>query len=98
MVFLRLFLNIRRLHAAKIPGPFLASVTDLWRNWIMQRCSFPDDLNRLHGKYGKLVRLGPSYVSVADAAALPIIYGTSPILSKACLSKSGIDLDVLTLF
>ncbi|KAJ5776871.1 Cytochrome p450 family protein [Penicillium odoratum] len=49
-----------------IPGPLLASVSQLW----MAKESYGDSFHRtniaLHEKYGKLVRIGPNEVSVAD--------------------------------
>ncbi|KAI2784291.1 cytochrome P450 [Daldinia loculata] len=59
----------------KYPGPFLASLTDLWRFWDVygQR---PDITHRkLHAKYGDVVRLGPNSLSFADPKALKTIYG-----------------------
>ncbi|KAI8963195.1 cytochrome P450 [Daldinia sp. FL1419] len=59
----------------KYPGPFLASLTDLWRFWDVygQR---PDITHRkLHAKYGDIVRLGPNSLSFADPKALKTIYG-----------------------
>ncbi|KAI2468372.1 cytochrome P450 [Annulohypoxylon bovei var. microspora] len=59
----------------KYPGPFLASLTDLWRLWDVygQR---PDITHRrLHAKYGDVVRLGPNTLSFANPKALKSIYG-----------------------
>ncbi|KAI0888019.1 cytochrome P450 [Annulohypoxylon maeteangense] len=59
----------------KYPGPFLASLTDLWRLWDVygQR---PDITHRrLHAKYGDIVRLGPNTLSFANPKALKSIYG-----------------------
>lgn len=65
-----------------IPGPFLASFSDLWlfihyyrRQGLKER--------GLHMKYDSpLVRLGPNTVSVSDPDALKVIYGWKPILRK----------------
>lgn len=59
----------------KIPGPFLASLTDWWRFWDVygQR---PEVTHRaLHKKHGDVVRLGPNNLSFADPKALKTIYG-----------------------
>ncbi|KAI1078086.1 cytochrome P450 [Whalleya microplaca] len=59
----------------KYPGPFLASLTDWWRFWDVygQR---PDITHqKLHAKYGDVVRLGPNCLSFADPKALKSIYG-----------------------
>lgn len=65
-----------------IPGPFLASLTDLW---LFQHCfrgkSFRD--YELHRKYNSsLLRLGPNTISVADIEASRIIYGWKPVFKK----------------
>lgn len=60
---------------AQIPGPFIASISRLW----MVQQSDKGDMHRvmlnLHEKHGKLVRVGPKEVSVADLAAIKAIYG-----------------------
>ena len=65
-----------------IPGPFLASLSDLW---LFQHCargkSFRD--YELHRKYNSsLLRLGPNTISVADIEASRIIYGWKPVFKK----------------
>ncbi|KAI0142734.1 cytochrome P450 [Xylariaceae sp. FL1272] len=57
------------------PGPFLASLTDLWRLWQVRGCQFEVINRRLHEKYGDVVRLGPNCLSFADPKALKTIYG-----------------------
>lgn len=66
-----------------IPGPFLASLTDVWLFFhCILRKSNKDYL--LHEKYNSpLLRLGPNTVSVADPEAVRIIYGYKPVLQKA---------------
>lgn len=69
---------------SKIPGPFLASLSDLWLfvHYYRRRGLTEYDL---HLKYASpLVRLGPNTVSVSDPEALKIIYGWKPILRKVC--------------
>lgn len=59
----------------KYPGPFLASLTDWWRLWDVY-CQRPELTHqRLHAKYGDVVRLGPNMLSFADPKALKAIYG-----------------------
>ncbi|KAI8635632.1 cytochrome P450 [Xylariaceae sp. FL1651] len=59
----------------KYPGPFMASLTDLWRFWDVwgRRSEFTH--RSLHAKYGDVVRLGPNTLSFADPKALKTIYG-----------------------
>ncbi|RDL29798.1 uncharacterized protein BP5553_10663 [Venustampulla echinocandica] len=58
----------------KIPGPFLAKFTNLWRffdNWGGR----PELTHQLlHAKYGSAVRLGPDLVSLSDPALMRKIY------------------------
>ncbi|KAK4233588.1 putative cytochrome P450 oxidoreductase [Achaetomium macrosporum] len=62
-----------------LPGPFIASITNLWRLADVAGGHRQDTLIRLHRKYrSKLVRVGPNVVSVADPEAVRIIYGLKP--------------------
>ena len=63
------------LKLRSIPGPFFAALSDLPRlYWTWTRKPFEKHIE-LHHKYGPLVQLGPNMVSVADPAAISIIYG-----------------------
>ena len=60
------------------PGPFLASISNWWfwrsvRYGIAENTQLP-----LHKKYGPVVRITPNQLSLADASALDVIYGTRP--------------------
>ncbi|KAH9907510.1 cytochrome P450 [Xylariomycetidae sp. FL2044] len=59
----------------KYPGPFLASLTDLWRMWDVYGQRPELTHQRLHAQYGDVVRLGPNSLSFADPKALKTIYG-----------------------
>ena len=66
----RTYLKLR-----SVPGPLLASITNLPRlYWTWTRKPFEKHLS-LHKKYGKLVRMGPNMVSISDPGAIPTIYG-----------------------
>ncbi|KAL6366194.1 hypothetical protein LRP88_00291 [Fusarium phalaenopsidis] len=67
----------------KIPGPWLAGFTDLWRLFIVRGRRAQEVHIELHKKYGPMVRLGPRAVSVADPEALKIIYSPSSGYSKS---------------
>ncbi|KAF3904234.1 hypothetical protein ABW21_db0208119 [Orbilia brochopaga] len=64
--------NYRRLR--NIPGPFFARFTNLWRVYYVKRGDAQFTYQRLHKKYGHVVRVGPSAVSVTGLNALSIIY------------------------
>lgn len=59
----------------RIPGPFLASISNLDRVWS---CLAGEQMNyhlKLHEKYGPLVRIGPRHVSFSDGSLIPMVYG-----------------------
>lgn len=68
---------------AKVPGPFLASISRIW----ITKHSWDGDMNRvmiqLHEKYGNLVRTGPNEVSVASLPAIKKIYGAGSKFRKS---------------
>lgn len=59
---------------ARFPGPFLASVTDLWQVYQFLTLREPYTLTDLHAKYGQFVRYGPDKLSITAEDAVPIIY------------------------
>lgn len=61
----------------KYPGPFLASLTDWSRFWDVYNQRPEVTHQKLHAKYGDVVRLGPNTLSFADPKALKTIYGLS---------------------
>jgi len=66
---------LRNWSIRDVPGPFLAAWTNLW---LLAQCRQGRRylaVDAAHKKYGTLVRIQPHHVSVADAAAIPIIYG-----------------------
>ena len=65
-----------------IPGPFLASFTDLWRFLAVYDSRFEVTLQALHDKYGDLVRVGPNCISVGDPREVRQIYGISRLFQK----------------
>ncbi|KAF2205452.1 pisatin demethylase [Delitschia confertaspora ATCC 74209] len=83
VAFIALFIWLLRsyLRLRHIPGPFLASITNLPRvQWV--RSNKAHDIHvALHRKYGKIVRFGPDMVSVQDPREIAKIYnyaGTFP--------------------
>ncbi|KAF3936932.1 hypothetical protein ABW19_dt0207336 [Dactylella cylindrospora] len=58
----------------KVPGPFLASLTDLWRFFLALGRQAHVTMIDLHAKHGTVVRLGPNCVSVTDLDAVKHIY------------------------
>ena len=57
-----------------VPGPFLASISNIDRVWS---CATGLQMNyhlQLHEKYGPLVRIGPNHVSFADSRLINLVY------------------------
>ncbi|KEF50973.1 uncharacterized protein A1O9_12971 [Exophiala aquamarina CBS 119918] len=68
---------------SRIPGPFLASYTDLWRFFLVWGGRAELTHIKLHEKYGPLVRIGPKNVSVSDSGAVKLIYGLGAGYAKS---------------
>jgi hypothetical protein len=68
-----------------IPGPFLASFTDLWRMLKVHGGRFELSNQALHAKYGDLVRVGPNCISVGDPHEIRQIYGITRLFEKVGL-------------
>ncbi|CAE6395358.1 unnamed protein product, partial [Rhizoctonia solani] len=57
-----------------IAGPRLAALSNLWLAYVASRGDRSQAVHELHQKYGKLVRIAPNHISVADPKALEVIY------------------------
>jgi hypothetical protein len=66
-----------------IPGPWLASMSNLDRLISCAKGMQMDYHIRLHEKYGPLVRIGPSHVSISDGSLIPQIYGITSRFYKS---------------
>ncbi|KAL8785804.1 MAG: hypothetical protein Q9195_008485 [Heterodermia aff. obscurata] len=64
-----------RSHAIRdIPGPRVAAFSNLWLLYQCRRGRRFKAVDDAHKKYGKLVRIQPNHVSIADPDAIPVIY------------------------
>jgi hypothetical protein len=66
-----------------VPGPFLAKFSNLWLLIECRLCRRYLTVHEAHAKYGKLVRIQPNQVSIADPDAIPIVYGHGTGFLKA---------------
>jgi hypothetical protein len=66
-----------------VPGPFLAKFSNLWLLIECRLCRRYLTVHKAHAKYGKLVRIQPNQVSIADPDAIPIVYGHGTGFLKA---------------
>lgn len=65
----------RFLHPlAGYPGPFWASVTDLWQVNQFLSLKQPYNLTELHETYGEFVRYGPDKLSITAEEVVPLVY------------------------
>lgn len=74
---------LRRWHRlSHIPGPFLASLTDLERaRWVLTKRAHLIHQD-LHRQYGEVLRIGPNTVIFENPEAIPIVYPTKPGFPK----------------
>ncbi|KAL8680910.1 MAG: hypothetical protein Q9186_002922 [Xanthomendoza sp. 1 TL-2023] len=70
-----------------IPGPFLARFSNLWQFFVYAQGKQFTVLQRLHNRYGPIVRVGPKHLSL-----------NSPTLVKTVYSLRGEYVKVATLF
>ena len=83
LMFLSYLIYVRYLTGlSRIPGPFLASVSNFWKIKAAWQEQMPQQNVALHKKHGPLVRIGPNMISVDDPSAMSMIYGFKPIFSK----------------
>ncbi|KAF2662958.1 putative benzoate 4-monooxygenase [Lophiostoma macrostomum CBS 122681] len=66
---------LRNWSIRSIPSPFPAQFTNLWLLFQARRGKRYLAVDAAHKKYGPLVRIQPNHVSIADADAIPQIYG-----------------------
>lgn len=67
----------------RIPGPFLASMTEYWLVLIDLAGLRTLTIHQLHKKYGPVVRVGPHEVSFADQESINEIYSQQTAFMKA---------------
>ncbi|OAP63656.1 hypothetical protein AYL99_02883 [Fonsecaea erecta] len=66
---------LRNWSLLKIPGPLPAALSNLWLMYQCRRGRRYKVVDDLHKKYGKVVRIQPNHVSIADDGAINAIYG-----------------------
>jgi hypothetical protein len=66
----------------QIPGPAVASVSNIPR-LVWSWSGKPHEVHiRLHKRYGKIVRLGPNCISIGDPREISKLYGTGSNMLK----------------
>ncbi|KAH6638279.1 benzoate para-hydroxylase [Boeremia exigua] len=66
---------IRNWQIKDVPAPFPAAFTNLWLLLQARQGKRYLAVDDAHKRLGKMVRIQPHHVSIADADAIPIIYG-----------------------
>ncbi|KAF8874993.1 cytochrome P450 [Infundibulicybe gibba] len=69
---------------SKVPGPPLAAISTFYVGYfdIFQGGGMVDQLEILHKRYGRAVRIGPNQVHFDDSGAYDVIYSTASKLTK----------------
>ena len=57
-----------------VPGPFIASFSNMWKLYATLRKDMPEKNVAVHERYGPVVRVGQRTVSCSDPSALAVIY------------------------
>ncbi|KAI0344473.1 cytochrome P450 [Trametopsis cervina] len=60
---------------AGYPGPIQAKISKMWMAWIVSQGKQHLYIERLHGLYGDIVRIGPNEVSIRDVSAILPLMG-----------------------
>lgn len=58
-----------------IPSPFPAQFSNLWLLYVVRKGERYSVMDEVHKKLGPVVRIQPNHTSIADDAAIPVIYG-----------------------
>lgn len=66
-----------------IPAPFPAAFSNLWLLFHSRRAQRSHAVDAIHAKLGKVVRIQPNHVSIADDAHIQTIYGHGNGFMKA---------------
>ncbi|KAF6802045.1 cytochrome P450 oxidoreductase [Colletotrichum sojae] len=68
---------------AGLPGPYWASLSRAWIAWHSHKGDLHVIMMRTHEKFGPLVRIGPTEVSISDLNAIKTIYGAGSKFRKS---------------
>lgn len=58
-----------------VPGPFVAKFSNLWLLYWSRQAQRSINVDKAHKQYGKIVRIQPNHISVADDGHIQTIYG-----------------------
>nr|AVZ23841.1 cytochrome P450 [Thanatephorus cucumeris]QDJ74247.1 cytochrome P450-7 [Thanatephorus cucumeris] len=73
-VFIPYLTDPHGLRRNTIAGPKLAALSNVWLAYVAWRGDRSQAVHELHQKYGKVVRIAPNHISIADPKALEVVY------------------------
>ncbi|KAL4778237.1 Tryprostatin B 6-hydroxylase [Aspergillus varians] len=73
----------------EIPGPYGARISSLWLSIKLHGRPAFRQLQYLHERYGPVVRIGPSNVSISHPEAVNLIYGHHSLCTKSSFYDAG---------
>jgi hypothetical protein len=71
-----------------IPGPFIASFSNLWKLNAVYKGDMPRRNIAIHEKYGPVVRIGPNHVSFASPQGFQTIHGSRQAFAKVDINDT----------
>lgn len=80
LVWLLLWIFVHPLR--KIPGPFWARRTSLWKVYHVYRRDLAFAIQKAHEKYGPVIRIGPNHVNFQTRDAIGPIYKAGSSMPK----------------
>ncbi|KAI0902791.1 cytochrome P450 oxidoreductase [Ustulina deusta] len=79
----------QKRHLAVIPGPIIASFSNLWKIAAIYYEDMPGWNITAHKKYGPVVRIGLNHISFASPEAFQAIYNSRDLFSKSDFYEVG---------
>ena len=89
IVFTQVIVTRYRDGLRQVPGPFVASFSNLWKLRAVWNKNMHRENVRVHEDYGPIVRIGPNHVSVADAQSMHAIYGVQNVFRKVINTQAS---------
>ncbi|KAI1463443.1 benzoate 4-monooxygenase cytochrome P450 [Daldinia caldariorum] len=89
IICLQLMHTRYRKQLNSIPGPFIASFSNLWKLAAVYYEDMPGWNMSVHDKYGPVVRIGPNHVSFASPEAFQVIHASRQAFAKSDFYEVG---------
>ena len=80
---------VQKSHLRDIPSAGFAAFTNVWLLLQARRGQKYLTIDEAHKKHGKLVRISPTQVSIADDEAIQGVYGHGNGFLKACVNAAA---------